>query len=73
VCYKPRLSHPPWLDHSNYTWPTSPTSYHFIFLWSKYSPQDPVITIRRRWFADEGPTLGAKKYFYNRSSVIRRQ
>jgi hypothetical protein len=19
-CYMPRPSHPPWLDHSNYTW-----------------------------------------------------
>jgi hypothetical protein len=42
--------HPPWPDHSNYTWRRvqamkllimqfSPTSCHFISLRSKYSPQ----------------------------------
>jgi hypothetical protein len=47
-CYMPCPSHPPWLYHSNYTWRKvqvmkflitqfSPTSYHFISLWSKYS------------------------------------
>jgi hypothetical protein len=46
-CYMPRLSHPSWLDHSNYTWRRvqvmkllimqfSPTSCLFISLWSKY-------------------------------------
>jgi hypothetical protein len=41
-------------DHSNYTWRRvlvmkllnmqfSPTSCHFFSLWSKYSPQRPVI------------------------------
>jgi hypothetical protein len=46
----PCTSHPSWLDHSNYTWRRvqvmkllimqfSPTSCHFISLWSKYSPQ----------------------------------
>jgi hypothetical protein len=48
-CYMPCPSHPPWLDHSNYTWRRvqvmklimqfSPTSSHFISLWFKYSPQ----------------------------------
>jgi hypothetical protein len=49
----PWPSHPPLLDHSNYTWWTiqvmkllvmqfSPASYHFIPLWSKYSPENPV-------------------------------
>jgi hypothetical protein len=47
-------SHPPWLDHSNYTWRTvqvmkllivhfPPTSYHFIPLRFKCSPQHPVL------------------------------
>jgi hypothetical protein len=47
--YMPCPSHPPWLDHSNYTWwrvqvmkllimQLSPTSCHFISLRSKYSP-----------------------------------
>jgi hypothetical protein len=45
--YMPCPPHPPWLDHSNYTWRRvqvmkllimqfSPTSSHFISLWSKY-------------------------------------
>jgi hypothetical protein len=53
-CYMPCPSHPPWLDHSNYTgrrvkvtklliMQFSPTSRHFISLWSKYSPQCPVL------------------------------
>jgi hypothetical protein len=53
-CYMPSPSHPPWLDHSNYTWRRvqvmkllimqfSPTSCHFISLRSKYSPQHPVL------------------------------
>jgi hypothetical protein len=53
-CYMPCPSHPPWLDNSNYTWRTvqvmklpimqfSLTSYHFIPLRSKYSPQHPVL------------------------------
>jgi hypothetical protein len=51
-CYMPCPS-PPWFDHSNYTWRRvqvmklimqfSPTSYHFISLRSKYSPQHPVL------------------------------
>jgi hypothetical protein len=52
--YMSRPSHPPWLDHSNYTWRTvqvmkllimqfSSTPYHFIPLRSKYSPQHPVL------------------------------
>jgi hypothetical protein len=50
VCYIPVLSHPPWLDHSNYIWwrvqimkfiivQFSPAFYCFIPLWSEYSPQ----------------------------------
>jgi hypothetical protein len=50
--YMTCLYHPPWLDHSNYTWQRvqvmkllimqfSPTSCHFIPLRSKYSPQHP--------------------------------
>jgi hypothetical protein len=53
-CYMPCSSHPPWLDHSNYTWRRvqvmkllimqfSPASRHFISLRSKYSPQHPVL------------------------------
>jgi hypothetical protein len=53
ACYMPYRSHPPWLDHSNYTWGRvqvmkllimqfSPTSCHFTSLRSKYSPQHPV-------------------------------
>jgi hypothetical protein len=53
-CYIPCQSHPPWLDHSNYTWRRvqfmkhlimqfSPTSRHFISLRSKYSPQHPLL------------------------------
>jgi hypothetical protein len=49
-CYMLCPSHPPWLYHSNYIWwrvkamkllimQFSPTSCHFIPLWSKYSPQ----------------------------------
>jgi hypothetical protein len=49
----PCLSHPPSLNHSNYIWRTvqvmklpimqySPTSYRFIPVRSKYSPQHPV-------------------------------
>jgi hypothetical protein len=45
---------PLWLDHSNYTWRRvqvmklsivrfSSNSYHFVPLWSKYSPQHPVL------------------------------
>jgi hypothetical protein len=52
VCYIPCTSHPPLLDNSNYTlWRVqvmkllimqfSQTSYHFISLQSKYSPQHP--------------------------------
>jgi hypothetical protein len=70
----PCSSHPHWLDHSNYTWRTvqvmkllimqfSPTSYHFIPLWSKYSPQHPALKhpqptqsmMQAFWFA--GPTI----------------
>jgi hypothetical protein len=51
--YMPWPSHPPWINHSNYiTWRIqvmkllilqfSPTSYHLISLWSKYSPQCPL-------------------------------
>jgi hypothetical protein len=47
-------SHPPWLDLSDYIWrrvqvmkflsmPFSPTSYHFISIPFKYSPQHPVL------------------------------
>jgi hypothetical protein len=50
----PRPLHPHCLDHSNYTWRRvqvtkllimqfSPTSCHFIPLWSKYSPRHPVL------------------------------
>jgi hypothetical protein len=50
-CYRTCPSHP-LLDHSNYTWRRvqvmkllimqfSPTSCHFISLWSKYSSQHP--------------------------------
>jgi hypothetical protein len=46
--YMPCPFHPPWFDDSNYTWRRvhvtkflimqfSPTSCHFISLWSKYS------------------------------------
>jgi hypothetical protein len=53
-CYMLFQSHPPWLDHSNYTWRRvqvmkllvmqfSPTSRHFVSLRSKYSPQHPVL------------------------------
>jgi hypothetical protein len=53
-CYIPCPSHPPLLDHSNYTWQRvkfmellivqfSSTSHHFFYLWSKYSPQHPVL------------------------------
>jgi hypothetical protein len=49
----PCRSHPPWLDHSNYTWRRaqamkllilgfSPSSCHFISPWSEYSPHHPV-------------------------------
>jgi hypothetical protein len=48
----PYPSHPPWLDHSNYTWRTvqvmkllimqlSPSFCHSISPWSKHSPQRP--------------------------------
>jgi hypothetical protein len=48
-CYMTWWSHPPWLDHSNYTWRRvklmkllimqfPPTSRPFISLWSKYYP-----------------------------------
>jgi hypothetical protein len=53
-CYMPCPPHPPWLDHSNFTWPSvpamkllimqfSPTSRHFIPLRSKYSSHHPVL------------------------------
>jgi hypothetical protein len=49
----PCLSNLLWLGHSNFTWQRvqvmkhlllhfSPTSYHFIHLWSKLSPKHPV-------------------------------
>jgi hypothetical protein len=49
-----RPPHPPQLNNSNYTWQRvqimqllvmqfSPPSHHFIPLWSKYSPQHPVL------------------------------
>jgi hypothetical protein len=52
--YMPHPFHPPWLDHSNYTWQRvqitqflimqfSPPSCHLIPLWSKYFPQHPVL------------------------------
>jgi hypothetical protein len=51
--FMPCPSHPPWLDHSNYTWRRVKvmkllimqfflTFYHFISLWYKYSPQHHV-------------------------------
>jgi hypothetical protein len=54
-------THPPWLNHSSYTWPTvpvmkllitrfSPSSCHFIPLRSKYSPQHPVLKHHRSMF-----------------------
>jgi hypothetical protein len=53
-CYMPCPSHPPWLDHCNYSWrrvqvmtllimQLSPTSSHFISLRSKYFPQQSVL------------------------------
>jgi hypothetical protein len=53
-CYIPCPSHPPLLDHSNYTWRRlqvmkflimqfSPTSRHFIALRSKYFPQHTLL------------------------------
>jgi hypothetical protein len=52
-CYMPWPSHPPLRDHSNYTWRRvqvmklimqfSPAYRHFVSLWSKYSPQLPVL------------------------------
>jgi hypothetical protein len=53
-CYMPCPSHPPWLDHSTYTWwrvqvtkllimQFSAASCHFTPLWSKYSPRHPVL------------------------------
>jgi hypothetical protein len=52
--FVPCPSHPAWLDHSNYTcrrvqvmkfliMQFSPTSHHFISLWSKRSSQHPVL------------------------------
>jgi hypothetical protein len=54
-CYMPCPSHPPSLDHSNYIWRRiqvmkllvmqfSSKCYHFIPLWSKYSPQAPFFS-----------------------------
>jgi hypothetical protein len=54
--YIPCSSHPPWLDHSNYTWRRihimkllimqfSRTSRHFTYLRSKYSPQHVLIKL----------------------------
>jgi hypothetical protein len=59
-CYMPRQSHPPWLDHYNYTWRIvqvmklltmqfSPTC-HLVFLRSKYSPRRPVLRHRQPMF-----------------------
>jgi hypothetical protein len=53
ACYIPCPSHPPGLDHSDYTWRRvqvmrlliiqfSPISYDFISHQSKYSPEHPV-------------------------------
>jgi hypothetical protein len=53
-CYMPCPSHPPWLDHSNYTWRRvqitkllvmqfSSLSRHFVSLRYKYPPQHPVL------------------------------
>jgi hypothetical protein len=53
-CYLHCPPYPCWLHHFNYTWQRvqvmkllimqfCPTSYHFIRLWSKYSPQHPVL------------------------------
>jgi hypothetical protein len=54
ICATCSTSHPPGVDHSNYTWrglqvmkllvmDYYPTSCHFICLRSKYSPQHPVL------------------------------
>jgi hypothetical protein len=54
ACYMPCPLHPPWLHQFSYTWlrvqvmkffivQLSPTSYHFSFLRSKYSPQHSVL------------------------------
>jgi hypothetical protein len=54
-CYMPFPSHPPWLDHSNYTWQRvqvmklqimqfSRISYHFS-LWFQYSFQTPLVCV----------------------------
>jgi hypothetical protein len=54
----PCLSHPPWLDNSNYTWPRVqviklittqfyPPVYDFISLRSKYCPQHPDLRHRQ--------------------------
>jgi hypothetical protein len=56
ACFIPCSSRPPWLHHSNYIWRKvqfmkllimqfSPTSYHFIPLRSKYSPQTPPVCL----------------------------
>jgi hypothetical protein len=53
-CYMPRPPHPPRLDNFNYTWrraqimqllvmQLSPSSRYSVPLWSKYSPQRPVL------------------------------
>jgi hypothetical protein len=56
ACYMHRTSHSPWFDHYNNIWwsvqvmklltmQSSPASWHFFPLRSKYSPQHPVIKI----------------------------
>jgi hypothetical protein len=53
-CYMPCPSHPPWLDHSNYTWRKiqvmkflimqfSLNPFYSISLRSKYSPQHSIL------------------------------
>jgi hypothetical protein len=69
-CYIPYPSLP-WLDYSNYTWrrvqvmklliiQCCPTSCHFISLWSKYSPQHPVL----KQFSVYAPPLMSKTKFH---------
>jgi hypothetical protein len=71
--YMPCLSHPSWLDHSNYVWRLvqvmklfvmqfSPISRHFISLRFKYPPQHPV-NICLIWF------IGSHTYPCNYSEL----
>jgi hypothetical protein len=76
-------SHPPWFYHSNYTWRTvqamkllimqfSSTSYHFISLRSKYSPEHRVLKHPQSMFIPTFSVFIIKQRHYTATTCLCR-